>query len=129
MAAPYATEVCATCRTEFVASPTMNPPNATRGKRCPNGHWHSLNSLLNMREKVERERNPLKLKPKKLRPETLRSLGFGGPHEAYQLAATYLLDGYDQAMKTAPEGTMARAIIDGAFKGRAEIARQILGAA
>ncbi len=131
MTTPYIKEICPTCRVEFTASQVANPnpQRTTKGKRCPGGHWHSLNALWNMREKVDREQNPMVKTPKKEKPPTLKALGFGGPHEAYQLAATYLLDGYDQAMKTAPEGTMARAIIDGAFKGRAEIARQILGAA
>ena len=128
MTAPYVREVCPTCRVEYTVGHSRNPPNLTPGKRCPNGHWHSLNSLLAMRKKIERENNPLKPKLIKPKPKTLKSLGFGGPLEAYQLAATYLLDGYDQALKTTPEGTMARAIIEGAFKGRAEQARQILEA-
>lgn len=129
MSAPYVKEICPTCRAEFTGPQVANSPWKTKGKRCPAGHWHTLNALWNMRQKIDREKNPMTPPAKKEKPPTLRSLGFGGPQEAYQLAATYLLDGYDQAMKTAPEGTMARAIIDGAFKGRAEIARQILGAA
>lgn len=131
MNAPYVKEICPTCRVEFVGPQVSNPnpQHTTKGKRCPAGHWHSLTALWNVRQKIDREKHPMPPPVKKGKPPTLRSLGFGGPHEAYQLAATYLLDGYDQAMKTAPEGTMARAIIDGAFKGRAEIARQILGAA
>lgn len=125
---PWVKEICPTCRAEFTGPQVADPPKKTMGKRCPAGHWHSLNALWHMREKVDREQNPMTAPPKKAKPPTLKSLGFGGRQEAYQLAATYLLDGYDQAIRTAPEGTFARAIIDGAFKVRAEIAREILGA-
>ncbi len=119
--------LCPTCGIEYSAKPSFRSGRASRGKICPHGHWHTLNSIACYREKLENA----KLKPakeKKPKPVTLKSLGFGGRQEAYQLAAVYLLDGYDQAMATMPSSAY-RGLLEAAFKNRADLARKILEAA
>lgn len=118
--------ICPTCNVEYYAKPSFMSGRASRGKLCPNGHWHTLNSIACYKLKLENA----KLKPakaKKAKPVTLKSLGFGGRQEAYQLAAVYLLEGYDQAMATIPASPW-RVLLEAAFANRADLARNILRA-
>ena len=57
-----------------------------------------------------------------------RSVGIAGDLEAMQLALAAMLGGYQQLLRTIPEGTQARALIDGAFGRTPEVAVKILDA-
>lgn len=57
-----------------------------------------------------------------------RSVGIAGDVEAMQLALAAMLGGYQQLLRTIPEGTQARALIDGAFGRSPEVAKKILEA-
>ena len=119
--------LCPTCGTEYSAKPSFISGRASRGKACPNGHWHTLNSIACYKQKLENA----KLQPakaNKVKPVKLKDLGLGGPWEAYQLAAVTLLAGYDQALATVPESTPWRGVMVAAFGRGPELARKILNA-
>ncbi len=67
----------------------------------------------------------------KLRDSVLvraRSVGIAGEIESMQLALAAMLGGYQQLLRTIPEGSQARALIDGAFGRSPEVAQKILEA-
>lgn len=57
-----------------------------------------------------------------------RSVGIAGDVEAMQLALAAMLGGYQQLLRTIPEGSQARALVDGAFGRSPEVAQKILEA-
>ena len=57
-----------------------------------------------------------------------RSVGIAGDVEAMQLALAAMLGGYQQQLRTIPEGSQARALVDGAFGRSPEVSQKILEA-
>jgi len=119
--------LCPTCGIEYSAKPSFMSGRASRGKRCPGGHWHTLNSIACYKLKLENA----KLKPakaKKAKPVTLKSLGFGGRQEMYQLFTVMLLAGFDQAMAMIPQSTPWRGVLESAFGNVPNLVREGLNA-
>lgn len=57
-----------------------------------------------------------------------RTVGIAGDVEAMQLALAAMLGSYQQLLRTIPEGSQARALVDGAFGRSPEVAQKILEA-
>ncbi len=57
-----------------------------------------------------------------------RSVGIAGDVESMQLALAAMLGGYQQLLRTVPEGSQARVLIEGAFGRSPEVAQKILEA-
>jgi len=92
------------------------------GKTCPAGHWTSIAMINKHLENLGKQPAAVSEVRKQL-----TNMGVGERTEQLSVALRWMLDGYDKAIATLPEGTMARGMVAGAFGRMPEMAREVLG--
>jgi hypothetical protein len=120
--APRKLFTCPDCAIKFIAYTEHH--GGSPGKRCPNGHWHTINRLdrylkTGLMPKHMRQRRDPEIILAPIKPRS--------PHEPDATTALrWMLDSYDKIMRTVPNPSASRAIINGAFGHVPELARRIL---
>lgn len=121
------TVLCPDCGVEFSGPATSNPNGrTTQGRTCPKGHWNPYSKFS---AKIAVSDNQMPMAPQPTRMEMLRQIGALTGADATHMSLVTMLECYERAVATAPHGTFARAVIDGAFGKAPEVARRALGVA
>lgn len=114
--------VCPECRTQFYAKTTTDPEGKKKGpgKLCPNGHWTPNWRLIRFQD------HPYPGETQDSILTKMRHFGIYGMIESLEVTVRALLGSYESALRSLPEGSAARGIVEGSFKHTAIMARKVL---
>lgn len=116
--APRVDEICPTCGVTFRAVGYHKPGLSQRYKRCPNGHEHSAFHLVEYRKTLDM--------PKTLE-RALRDQGISRNRiDSLEIGLQAMVGAYERLVRTLPERSQARALIDGVFQVPVKLARELM---
>lgn len=113
--------ICPECGAVFRAKDTFHA-DGRRGKTCPAGHWSSVAAIRSHTKSVGTPQTEAEEVRKRL-----ARMGLGERNDQLTVALRWMLDGYDRALASLPEKSIARGVVDGAFGKLPAMAREVLG--
>lgn len=115
------TWTCPTCGVKFMARGERGV-NGTTGRRCPEGHWHSLYDLQRADKGLPVMRKAARVHPLKFRA----AARVPRPHEKAELLALLWLGAVDRLLAQLPARSLARALVEGATAQAYAVSRAVL---
>lgn len=110
---------CPACEITFKANNKIK--DGRNGKECPNGHWHSLRHLayFELHGRLPPPRGCFsihdKADSKAKKNDSLSSYGISNRADQLESALQWMLSGYEKLVSQLPDGSMGRALVDGAL--------------
>lgn len=115
---PLVDEICPTCGVTFRAVGYGKPGTSQKYKKCPSGHEHSAFHLVEHRKTLDM--------PKTLE-RALRDQGISRNRiDSLEIGLQAMVGAYERLVRTLPERSQARAMVDGVFQAPVKLARELM---
>lgn len=115
---PLVDEICPTCGVTFRVVGYRKPGTSQKYKTCPAGHEHSSYQLAMHRKHLDAPRSL---------ERALRDQGLSRNRiDSLEIGLQAMVGAYERLVRTLPERSQARAMVDGVFQAPVKLARELM---